>query len=242
MNAEDSYESAVRRLRRLGHAGPDLASSMIAGQAEEKQERMRDLEELATLACDENDRLTRELDSARHEIDRLHRMVTTLQETLTSGQASQPFVKPKRRGHGWAWLIAALAIGGGGAVSFKLHPWKDHGLFPPALAPIVPTDTTATTTVATTPPSVPAVTTPEPAQPSPPATEPTTPKAETTIPKVQPVIATPLTKDQRHAAKQHHVVKGVHHRHKHHGATHGDEREVPSASGDDPLAGLSQGT
>jgi hypothetical protein len=236
MNAEDSYESAVRRLRRLGHAGADLAPSMIAGEPEETheaQERMRDLEQLATLACDENDRLTRELDSARHEIDRLHRLVTTLQETLASGQASQPFVRPKRRGHGWAWLIAALAIGGGGAISFKLSPWQDHGALVPVPATIAPTATAPAATV----PSVPIVATP-PSVPI--AAPPSVPKAETIIPKAQPVVAAPLTKAQRHAAKHRAVV---HHRHKHHGATHNsDEHEAPSASGDDPLAGLPQGT
>src|SRR4051812_45338752 len=73
MNIEDSYEGAVRRLQRLEMAGIAIESSppdavdepAIEGDAE----RLRQLEELATLACEDNERLKREFGTALQELD-----------------------------------------------------------------------------------------------------------------------------------------------------------------------------
>jgi hypothetical protein len=88
MNVEDSYEGAVRRLNRLAHAGLNLAPPPEPERAD--RDRMRDLEELAALACDENERLTQELNGARGEIARLQRLTATLQEMLASVQSDEP--------------------------------------------------------------------------------------------------------------------------------------------------------
>jgi hypothetical protein len=72
MHVEDSYEGAVRRLERLRDAGFDLAPPM-AGQDPQEEDRMRDLEQLATLACEENERLQQELAETRESRERLQR-------------------------------------------------------------------------------------------------------------------------------------------------------------------------
>jgi hypothetical protein len=89
MNIEDSYEGAVRRLQRLEMAGlsmPSGESEATDEIADESADRMQQLEQLATLACEDNERLKtefgialqeldgarRELDSARAEIARAH--------------------------------------------------------------------------------------------------------------------------------------------------------------------------
>ena len=56
MNVEDSYEGAVRRLQRLEMAGVALEAPPPSDDAE----RMRELEELAMLACEDNERFKRE--------------------------------------------------------------------------------------------------------------------------------------------------------------------------------------
>src|SRR5512146_429121 len=61
MNVEDSYEGAIRRLQRLELAGVALES--------QNAERMRELEELALLACEDNERLKREFGAALQELD-----------------------------------------------------------------------------------------------------------------------------------------------------------------------------
>src|SRR5437588_13127386 len=124
MNVEDSYEGAVRRLSRLGHAGVDLAP---------RNDRLHDLEELATLACDENERLTRELDSARADIARLQRQVATLQETLVSAQSDDAFAAPKPRGRGAAFFFAITIVGAGAAALFMLRPWDRPPVAPAAV-------------------------------------------------------------------------------------------------------------
>src|SRR4051794_31334983 len=73
MNVEDSYEGAVRRLQRLERAGIAMdgpASDVSAGAAPDgSAERIRELEELAGLACDDNERLKSELGVALRELD-----------------------------------------------------------------------------------------------------------------------------------------------------------------------------
>src|SRR6185312_11502289 len=62
MNVEDSYEGALRRLQRLEAAG--LHAMPVEEIARDTDDRLRDLEELATLACEDNERLKQELASA----------------------------------------------------------------------------------------------------------------------------------------------------------------------------------
>ncbi len=211
MNVEDSYEGAVRRLRRLGHAGVDLAP--------QTDQRVCDLEELATLACDENERLGQELDQARDEIDRLRRLVATLQETLSSGQSEESFTGAKPRGRGAAFYFVMLVIfGGGGAALFAFRPWEQ---FQGGLASSV-------TAAPVVQPSVPVVTAPPPPAPPPPVI----PKVEPTIPKVAPVVAAPAPakiKPHRQHAPKHH---------KRASASHSNHPSKPART-DDPLGGLS---
>jgi hypothetical protein len=102
MQVEDSYEGAMARLQRLERAGivvPPLATAV----EDESFTRTRDLEELATLACEENERLQqqlyearghivgleRELVSARDQIGSLQRLLAMLEES-----AAQPAPPP----------------------------------------------------------------------------------------------------------------------------------------------------
>jgi hypothetical protein len=115
MNVADSYEIAIRRLSRLGH-----------NEAEEaRARRMHDLEELATLACDENERLTAELATARSETDRLRRQVAVLQQQLFE-QSEQPFApRLKPRGHGgifYFFLVLVILAWGLGAATYGYRP------------------------------------------------------------------------------------------------------------------------
>jgi hypothetical protein len=88
MNVEDSYEGAVRRLQRLERAG-------LAPQNDEGAQRMRELEELASLACEDNERLKSELETARREIQVLRACVAELQEpTANEAQVFAPRPQP----------------------------------------------------------------------------------------------------------------------------------------------------
>jgi hypothetical protein len=102
MNVEDSYEGALRRMQRLERAG--FSFNDVPAPPPDDDDRMRDLEELATLACEENERLKeqlvaavseseqlqRQLAIARGEAERQQRLVKTLQEMLASAQSEAP--------------------------------------------------------------------------------------------------------------------------------------------------------
>jgi predicted transcriptional regulator len=102
MNVEDSYEGALRRMQRLERAG--FSFNDVPAPPPDDDDRMRDLEELATLACEENERLKeqlvaavseseqlqRQLAVARGEAERQQRLVKTLQEMLASAQSEGP--------------------------------------------------------------------------------------------------------------------------------------------------------
>jgi hypothetical protein len=260
MNVEDSYEGAVRRLRRLGHAGVDLAPPKPAYSS--PNDRLRDLEELATLACDENEQLKSELAAARGEIARLHRVVATLQESMIAGsQADDPFTAdkvPRKRGAFYFFLIVIL--GGGAAALYVTRPWEHaRSLFAIAATPSEPVTAspsapppTPTAPVVTAPapttPTAPVVTAPAPTTPTPavaapapttPKVEPTIPKAAPTIPKAAPTIpkAEPTVpkiaapEPRAHHSSKHHASKGS--RHEKRGAS---DRSSPPK--DDPLGGL----
>jgi hypothetical protein len=126
MNVEDSYEGAVRRLARLGHAGlvEKPAPRAQPAPSASKDERMRDLEELATLACDDNERLTGELARARAKIEQLEQFVTTLQQTIADESEASLARSARRRGP-LVYFVALALVGGGAAAAIRYRPW-DH--------------------------------------------------------------------------------------------------------------------
>ncbi len=232
MNVEDSYEGAVRRLQRLGHAGVGLGPPRaMSRQREETDDRMRDLEELATLACEENERVAHELDSARDEIDRLRRLVVTLQESVASAQSEPSFAARKPRGRGLAsYFFTIVIVGGAAAALFTLRPWERlrGGL------------AVAAATAPEVQPSAPVVVAPPPAVPkievAVPKVEPIVPKVEPTVPKVEPAAAAP-TRAHRQHAKHHSAKSSRHEEHKHHTAAR-SSNQPQSARTNDPLGGL----
>jgi hypothetical protein len=122
MQVEDSYEGAVRRLSRLSHAGVDLLPSRHDDAEAQVQQRLRDLEELANLATEENERLERELMSARETIQRLQEQLTSadrqrLREIIESAPA------PARR-RSLRPLLVAVSVLGVLAAGVTLRPWQ----------------------------------------------------------------------------------------------------------------------
>lgn len=91
MNVEDSYEGAVRRLQRLELAGvaiespPPEASDDVANGGD--AERLSQLEELATLACEDNERLEREFGTALQELDDARRESDGLRAELEQSRS-----------------------------------------------------------------------------------------------------------------------------------------------------------
>jgi hypothetical protein len=242
MNVEDSYEGALRRLSRLQRAGVHLAPP--PEPEPEPDDRMRDLEELATLACDENERLKQELAGARHQIDHLRQLVATLQGSLTSAEPDEPLNVPRSRGGPFLFFLFILFAGGGVAV-YAMRPWEHHAVPVAASAAALPS-----APVAVAPAPTPAVTpAPTPAvAPSAAKTEPTIPKVATTIPKAEPTIpkvATTIPKvapptdspkaSRRHAAKAH-AAKSARHKPAKHASRKASSKMEPRS--DDPLGGL----
>jgi hypothetical protein len=122
MNVEDSYEGAVRRMQRLDAArlGVDGAAYQRSATSlfEEAPERMRELEELATLACEDNERLKaelaaamseleglraavnatrREAETAYHENEQLRANVASLQQALAGAQQAPAIAQPAQQ-------------------------------------------------------------------------------------------------------------------------------------------------
>src|SRR5262245_13276584 len=81
MDLEDSYEGAARRMKRLEAARLDIF--------EDQSDRTRELEELATLACEDNERLKAELAAAVSENEQLRANVASLQQALARAQQAQ---------------------------------------------------------------------------------------------------------------------------------------------------------
>jgi hypothetical protein len=232
MNVEDSYEGAVRRMRRLGIAGGNLApkAPSAADKLAEAETRMSELEELATLACEENETLKRELAFARENIERLRRQVAMLQETI-AGPDEYSYKPPRSRG-GFFWFFTVVILGGGIASAVMLKPWQHLQVSyggaaiigaapkapevapPPPPAPVVtaPAPTPATPDVNATAPAAatPAPSAPAPAPvvaaPKPEPVAPTIPKVAPTIPKAEPTIpkAEPVEAKPEKRAHHHH--------------------------------------
>jgi hypothetical protein len=236
MNVEDSYEGAVRRLRRLGHAGLEIVQPPLRVQQKSKtDQRMHDLEELATLACEENEQLKRELETARLEIDRLNQRVASLQELLAGDEQDDLFAAKSERGAGFYFFIL-LILGASAAALIKLRPWEPVPTMAlvglgtaPAAAPVVATPAPAPVVAA----PAPVVAAPAPVVPAP---APTVPKVEPTAPKVEPAAPT-LAPERKHASK-HHSTSGSHQEHKRHGAAARSEKKADPSATSDPLGGL----
>jgi hypothetical protein len=132
---EDSYEIAVTKLARIerAHAAPPpppigrpLPRHIDTGALD----RQRDLEKLATIACEENERLERELaltqqmlTHAQEEADRLRRKVSALEEAIADPRAvlglppldESVMIPPpshRRRGDAIAPFLLLAIVGG----------------------------------------------------------------------------------------------------------------------------------
>jgi hypothetical protein len=123
MQIEDSYEGAARRLAKLSTAGIDLLPSRRDDEEAGLRERMRDLEELAALATEENERLERELASARETIQRLQEQLTAAdrQRLRDLVEAPRP---PKQRRPLLRYLAALALIGLVVPAVITLRPWQ----------------------------------------------------------------------------------------------------------------------
>jgi hypothetical protein len=204
MHIEDSYEGAARRLAKLSHAGVDLLPSRRDDTEASLQGRMRDLEELATLASEENERLERELTAARETIERLQAQLTEAdRQRLRDLVEEAPPRQPRR-----SLLPLLIGLAGAGAVvvaAFLLQPWQTlpraqaslekyiqrHALLPWAM----PLDPVATPVVVAPAPATQATAAPTPA---------------VVAPTKAPVVAVaeePAEKPAaQHRAKHHHKV------------------------------------
>jgi hypothetical protein len=248
MNVEDSYEGALRRLSRLQRAGVHLAPP--PEPEPEPDDRMRDLEELATLACDENEKLKQELSGARREIDHLRQLVATLQGSLMSAEPDEPLNVPRSRGGPFLFFLFILFAGGGVAV-YAMRPWEHHAVPVAASAAALPSEPVAVTpaptpavappvaktepTIPKAEPTIPKVATTIPkAEPTIPKAEPTIPKVATTVPKVAPPADAPKA-SRRHVAKAH-VAKSARHKPPKHASRKASSKMEPRS--DDPLGGL----
>ena len=245
MNVEDSYEGAVRRLRRLENAGFHAgALAEVSADRAGDADRMRDLEELATLACDDNERLTRELDEARGQIERLRLQVMMLQQQVAGAPADEPLALPRRSRAGMYFFLLAIA-GAAAAALFVLRPWERPHVAIDTASPYAPATTPSVTpppAAATPPAATPSSATPPAATPSsvtPPATIPkvaaTIPKAAATIPTVTatvPKLAAASPRSHHHHAARHHKSA-----HKHHAAARSNDKTHVGDT-DDPLGGV----
>ncbi len=109
MEVEDSYEGAVRRLQRLENAGIRIEPAAFERRDDERETlraRIADLEELASLACDENERLERELVEAHDQVASLKRLMATLAEGAESAAAPAPAPRTSARA-AWPPVVAA---------------------------------------------------------------------------------------------------------------------------------------
>lgn len=240
MQLEDSYEGAVRRLSRLSNAGIGLRED-IDSRDEARAQRMRDLEELATLAADENERLEKDNQRLTQENKRLERELSRAKETLSRMQQTvlesdreklrelveaPPEVAEKRERrsvlpHVAVTLMMVLIAG----TSYFYRPWKY--VHPRAMAKQLVTRYSMPWLAPHDPVSWPA--------PQPVVAAPVAPMVQPAVaPVVKPVEAAPAPEKKAHASKKHH----------HHNKVAAAKKEKPAkaaaakASSDDPLLGL----
>jgi hypothetical protein len=207
MHIEDSYEGAARRLARLSHAGVDLLPTRRDNVEASLQGRMRDLEELATLATEENERLERELAAARETIERLQTQLTEVDRQRLRDLVEEAPARPRPPRRSIAPLLIGLA--GAGTVlaaAVLLQPWQYAPRVQASLATFVqhhthpwamPLDSVATQVVV-----APAATAPKPAAAAP--TPAVVPAAE--APAVAVAEAPTEKPAAQHRAKHHHHV------------------------------------
>jgi hypothetical protein len=123
MQIEDSYEGAVRRLAKLSNAGVDLLPSRRDDHEAKLRERLRDLEELATLATEENEKLTAELLRANETIARLEQQVSMADRQRLRELVETPSAPKERRPVPrivWKLLVAGIAAAG----LIAAQPWR----------------------------------------------------------------------------------------------------------------------
>jgi len=225
MQVEDSYEGAVRRLSRLSHGGADLLPSRRDDQEAALQTRLRDLEELATIATEENERLERELADARETILRLQEQLTAadrlrLRELMEGAPESE---RPRRSI--LPWLAALAATGAVAAATVTLRPWQ----YAPQARTLAQTELRRHVLHPWAMPL-------ELAPPSP-VVAPPKPVAAVVVAVPPPVVAAAVVPEEKHAAKR----RTPHH---HHAAapkpakTHAAAARPAGKEADDPLLGL----
>jgi hypothetical protein len=210
MQLEDSYEGAVRRLARLSNAGVGLRDDIDA-RDEERAQRMRDLEELATLATEENERLEKENLRLTQKNERLERDLGRAKETLSRMQQqvlesdreklrdlldapSDTAAAPKAGRSILPWIAALAAVGVIASAMILYHPWQY-------------VHARALTKKLVTRYSVPWLAPHDPLPP--PVVEPVAApvvKVAKPAPVVKPVVAqaAPVPEKKKHAAKKHH--------------------------------------
>lgn len=260
MHVEDSYEGALLRMQRLEQAGLALAPPDPRESEDALFTRMAELEQLAALACDDNERLKTELTEARDLIVGLERKVAMLEAGLHH-QERLPASPPAAIEPGFA-PAAAMEPAFTPAVDPGIDPTFDpdsldfdpssslkperRGLIRFLLAAGA-IGGVALAVVALQPRArpqlAPVIAAPPPA-PAPIATPtPPTPPATVTPPAPAPVVAPPAApavqavaarrhSAHRHAAHhKHHAVRKPHHASRHVAGKHWSETS-------DPLGGL----
>jgi hypothetical protein len=123
MEIENSYEGAVRRLARLSHAGVDLLPSRRDDEEAAQRDRMRDLEQLANLATEENERLEAELARAHETIARLEAQVSAADRQRLRDLLEPP-VRERRPLPIGRWLTVMVAASLAVATTITLRPWQ----------------------------------------------------------------------------------------------------------------------
>jgi hypothetical protein len=230
--SESSYEGALLRLQRLGHdlafEPPVSQPAFLDGDRRAELERMRELEELASLSCEENERLEHEVAELREENARLVARLTALSSVEPAFGDTELATVPRRRGG--LLVAAAIAVVAIGAGVFALVPRHST----PPVAPVV-------VAVAPAPAPPPPVVAPEVHVPVVPQAVVTPPSAPApTIPPVAIAAAPSRHHAKDHASAKHKPAKHIaHSTTKSHVARAKTNRKLSAAGNNDPLAGLS---
>ncbi len=135
-NIDDIHEDTVRQMRL---AAPASAQSLarpprprVSEQDQAQLARMRDLEELAMLSSEENERLVRELADVRAENDLLLRRVSMLEETIANPRRvlglpdlpDEPESAAPRRGGAGGVFLTVLSLALVASAVGVLRPWQ----------------------------------------------------------------------------------------------------------------------
>jgi hypothetical protein len=219
-------------------------------------DRMRELEELATLACEENERLKGELDTALRELEGARRELAQVRGQVVTPFARSPFAPavspfapavspfapspfaadatldddlgypPKSSGKGARYFFLVAIVGAGIAALCVLRPWDR-----PRAAPIVAEQPAPPPPPVVTAPPAPKIAPTVPSvAPTIPSVAPTVPKVAATIPKAAPIAAREPRATKLRAQHKH----AKHHAAKKHASAKSKESALDTS---DPLGG-----